>query len=381
VTTVLGPARVVLPGAQVLEGYVSVDDGRIAAVSTTRPEPSTDVVDLGRAWLTAGFVDLHVHGGNGASFMDQSAAAVATAAAFHLAHGTTSVVASTWSASSEVLRRSVDAIVGAAPPNVVGIHLEGPYLSELRRGAQPAEHLRPPDPAELDALIAASGGTIRLMTIAPELPGALEMIAQLRAAGAAASVGHTDATYDQTIAAIDAGARHATHLCNGMRPIHHREPGPIAAFLERADTTAEVIADGQHLSPTALRLIHRAKGSRSVALVTDALGVAGLGEGCHHHGGWDVRVIGDTVELADGSSLAGSALTMERAVANAVRFLGVPLAEAVAMASEVPAGVVGLSDRKGAIAPGCDADLLVLDDDGRVLRVMLAGKWVARPTA
>lgn len=377
-TTVLGPARLVLPGGGTHEGFVTVDAGRITAVSAAPPaNEAGDQVHLAGRWLAPGFVDLHVHGGHGASFMEGSAAAAATAAAFHQAHGTTSVVASTWSASPEALRRAVEAIVEAASPNVVGIHLEGPYLSELRRGAQPAEHLRPPDPAELDALVAASGHTVRLMTIAPELRGALEMIAQLQAAGAAASVGHTDATYDETMAAIDAGARHATHLCNGMRPIHHREPGPIAAFLARADATAEVIADGQHVAPAALRLIHRAKGSAGLALVTDALGVAGLGEGCHHHGGWDVRVTGDTVELADGSSLAGSALTMERAVANAVRFLGISLPEAITMASEVPAKVVGLAGRKGVIAVGADADLLVLDDDGSIRRVMLAGNWVA----
>jgi N-acetylglucosamine-6-phosphate deacetylase len=360
----------------VQDGFVTVDGGRISAVSHARPaEGRTEVLDLAGGWLAPGFVDLHVHGGNGASFMEASPAADVTAAEFHLAHGTTSVVASTWSASPAALHRAVEAIAEAASPNVVGIHLEGPYLSEVRRGAQPAEHLRLPDPAELEALMAASGQTVRLVTIAPELPGALGMISQLQAAGVATSVGHTDATYDETMAAIDAGARHATHLCNGMRPIHHREPGPIAAFLARPDATAEVIADGQHVAPAALRLIHRAKGSGGMALVTDALGVAGLGEGCHHHGGWDVRVTGDTVELADGSSLAGSALTMERAVANALRFLDISLPEAVMMASEVPARVVGLR-RKGSIEVGADADLLVLNDGGAIERVMLSGQWV-----
>jgi N-acetylglucosamine-6-phosphate deacetylase len=221
-----------------------------------------------------------------------------------------------------------------------------------------------------------AAGPVRLMTLAPELPGAPEAIARLVDAGVVASVGHTDATYAQAMAAFDAGARHATHLFNGMRPFHHREPGVIGAALDRTDVTCELICDGEHVAPAAIRLVRRLKGVDRTALVTDAMSAAGLGDGDYRIGALPVRVRGGRAELAGTGTLAGSTLTMGAAVRTAVRLAGLSLGDALRMASATPARVLGLEASKGALAAGFDADLVVLDDDLAVSATMVSGTWV-----
>jgi N-acetylglucosamine-6-phosphate deacetylase len=269
--------------------------------------------------------------------------------------------------------------LGAAPAvdggaAILGIHLEGPYLCDAHRGAQDPRHLRAPDLGELDRLLDA--GPVRLVTLAPELPGALAAIERLVDAGVVAAVGHTGATYDQAAAAFDAGATHAAHLFNGMRAFHHREPGVIGAALDRPDVVCELICDGLHAHPAAMRLAHRVKGAGGAVLITDAMQATGLGDGRYRIGDLPVVVRDGRAELADSGTLAGSTLTMGAAVRNAVRLMGISLPDAIRMAAATPARVLGLEHRKGMLAPGRDADLVVLEDDLAVRATMVGGRWV-----
>jgi N-acetylglucosamine-6-phosphate deacetylase len=377
VTTITG--RILGPDGGLRDGAVEVAGGRIVAVHAW-PLPD----DAPRTLVVPGFVDLHVHGGAGAEFVGAGEDALRDILGLHARHGTTGLLATTLSAPPTRLRDAVASLARArhvtGGAEVLGIQLEGPFLSDVRRGAHDPRHLRPPDPREIDALLRAGDGAVRLVTLAPELPGGLAAVEQVVAQGVVAALGHTDATYAQAVAAVEAGARHATHLFNGMRPLHHREPGIAAAALEAPEVTCELICDGRHVHPAALRLAHALKGTRGVALVTDAMRAAGVGDGRYGLGDLAVRVRGGRAELEDGEALAGSTLTMDAAVRHAVWAMSVSLGDAVAMASAVPARVLGLEDRKGAIAVGFDADLVVLDDALEVVRVMVGGRWVDRAT-
>jgi N-acetylglucosamine-6-phosphate deacetylase len=370
----LAGARVLTPWDDLGEGWVAVSAGRIEAVGSGAPPPAGATVDLGGRLLAPGYVDVHVHGGGGAHFMGGDADACRRAARFHASHGTTSLLATTLSAAPERLEAAVRGIAAAMrdEPVIAGIHLEGPFLNPRRRGAQEAEHLREPDVAELERLFAA--GAVRLVSLAPELPGAVEAIRNVVAAGAVAGLAHTDATFEQARAGIEAGARHAIHTFNGMRPLHHREPGILGAVLDDAAVTCEVIADGHHVHPAVVRLVHRAKGAAGTVLVTDAMEAAGLPDGVYTLGETPVEVRQGRATTPDGS-LAGSTLTMDAAVRHACDW-GVPLPDALAMASATPARVIGMDGRKGRIAPGLDADLVVLDTALRPLAAMVAGRWV-----
>jgi N-acetylglucosamine-6-phosphate deacetylase len=344
------------------------------------PSDESDV-DAGGCWVFPGFVDLHVHGGNGADFAMGSADAHRRAAAFHAQHGTTALLATTIAAPVEQLRAVLE--VTASEMNtlrpdcarIIGCHLEGPYLSPERAGAQPVEHFRPATMAESDGLLDAALGVTKLVTLAPELDGGLDLVRAVTAYGVVAAVGHSDATFDQANAAFSAGARHVTHLCNGMRPLHHREPGLVGAALDRDDVTCEAIADGHHLHPATLRMIHAGTPGR-LALITDATAPVGLPDGDYNLGDRPIRKRGDRVELVDGATLAGSALTMDRALRNAISVLGLDPWEAAHMASAVPARVVGMESEIGSLEVGKAADLVILDPEYHVLATMVAGRWV-----
>jgi N-acetylglucosamine-6-phosphate deacetylase len=365
---VLTSARVLTPDEDVAAAWVAVTAGRIEALGDGEPPAAAERVDLSGRLLAPGFIDLHVHGGGGAHFMSGDAGECARAADFHARHGTTALLATTIAAPRDELLRAVAAV---AETSILGVHLEGPFLSERRRGAQQAEHLRPPDLDELAALLAA--GPVRLVSLAPELPGALEAIEAIDEADAVPALAHTDATYAQAVAAIEAGARHAVHTFNGMRPLHHREPGVLGAVLDDPRVTCEAIADGHHVHPAALRLLYRAKGAGGTVLVTDAIAAAGLPDGDYELGGAPVRAAGGRVETADGI-LAGSTLTMDTAVRNAHAW-GLPLIDALAAATRTPAWVLGVP--KGRIAPGYDADLVVLDRDLRPVAAYIGGRPVS----
>ena len=373
VDLLLAGGRVLTPAEELADAWVAVSGGRIEGLGDGPPPAAAETVDLAGRLLAPGFIDVHVHGGGGEDFMSADAAACARAARFHAHHGTTGLLATTLSAPRAELAAAVRAIAEAGDPLILGVHLEGPWLSERRRGAQAAEHVRPPDPGELEELLGA--GPLRLVSLAPELPGALETIERIAAAGAVPALAHTDATYAQASAAIAAGARHAVHVFNGMRPFHHREPGVLGAVLDDPAVTCELILDGLHVHVAAARLLHRAKGAAGTVLITDAIAATGLGDGEHRLGRTPIRVAGGRAETLDGQ-LAGTTLTMDAAVRRAHESLGVPLTDAVAMATTTPARVVGLGDRKGRIAPGFDADLVVLDEALRPSTTFLGGRRV-----
>jgi N-acetylglucosamine-6-phosphate deacetylase len=299
-------------------------------------------------------------------------------ARFHLAHGTTTSLASLVSASMDDLVRQVTALVPLVQDGTVaGIHLEGPYISPTRRGAHDPAVLREPSLDELDRLLDASHGTIRMITLAPELPGALPFIEKATARGVVAAIGHTDATYAQTRDGIAAGARVGTHLFNAMRGIHHREPGPIPALIEAPEVIVELINDGVHVHEAVARLVANGVGLDRLALVTDAMAATGIGDGTYRLGSMTVRVENGVARLAGGGAIAGSTLTMDVALRRSVESVGMPLAAATRAAAAAPSRALGLEAQTGAIALGLRADLLVLNADLTVARVMRAGRWVS----
>jgi N-acetylglucosamine-6-phosphate deacetylase len=360
--------RVVTPDGVTEDAVVRIQDDRIDSVSTSDGSQA----DVSAAWVVPGFVDLHVHGGGGHTFTAGDPEQAREVIAFHRRHGTTTTLASLVTAS----RRDVLAQTTALAPLVhsgelAGVHLEGPYLSTARCGAHDPAHLRDPEPDELADLITL--GVVRSVTLAPELPGGMAAVEQLRAGGVVAAVGHSDATYEQTLAAIDAGASLATHLLNGMRPVHHRDPGPVIALLERPEVVCEVIADGVHLHDGMLRHIVRVAGPDRIALITDAMAAAGMADGDYDLGGLPTTVTGGVARLTASGTIAGSTTTMASALRRTIQS-GVSMVEAVRMAATTPARVLGLDGEVGAIVPGHRADLVLLDDDLAVTAVIRAGE-------
>jgi len=372
--TLLRGAQVVTPDGVLGDSAVTVRDGAVVHVGREQGGQA-GVVHLDGGWLVPGFVDLHCHGGGAASFCSTDRAEVAKAARFHASHGTTTMLASLVSAPVGDLCRQLAVIAdliedGGSP--VVGSHLEGPFLSARHRGAQNPASLTAPDADAFGQLADAARGTLRMITIAPELPGANDVIDAALAHGVRVAIGHTDATYRQARDAFARGATIATHLFNGMRGIHHREPGPIIAALDFG-AWCELISDGHHLHPAAIRHVAASAADR-IVLITDAITAAGSPDGRYRLSGLDVTVRNGQAQLSDGSSLAGSTLTMDLAVRRAVS-AGLSLPTAVAAASTHPAGALGLGDQVGAISPGRRADLVWLDDNLNRRAVMTAGRW------
>lgn len=356
-------------------GWVRLRGSRIEDVGGATPP--TGGVELRGRWVLPGFVDLHVHGGVGASHQSGAPEDVAQVVELHRRHGTTTMLASLVTAGLDAMQRSTAALAELVQDGLIaGVHLEGPFLAEARCGAHDPALLRPPSPDSLAGLLAAGRGAVRMVTVAPELDGALDAVERLVGAGVLAAIGHTDATYRQTRLAVDAGASVATHLFNGMRPIHHREPGPVVALLGDSGVTVELINDGVHLHPAVLVSALRWAGPGRVALITDAMAAAGAGDGDYALGGRAVHVRGAIARLAGGTSVAGSTLTMDAALRNAVR-AGVPVPVAAAAAATTPARVLGLDRAVGAVAPGLAADLVILDDDLTVHAVLHHGSWVS----
>jgi N-acetylglucosamine-6-phosphate deacetylase len=366
--------RVVTPARILAPGWVRVDGERIVDVGAGDPPRAVDV-PLPAATLVPGFVDTHVHGGGGASFDGGDPEAGATAVRAHRAHGTTTMVASLVTERPEVLAASVAGLADLVDAGLLaGIHLEGPWLSPRYAGAHDPDLLTSPTPEAVDALLEAGRGHVRMVTLAPELEGGLDAVRRLADAGVLAAIGHTDATYDVACAALEAGAGVGTHLFNAMRGLHHREPGPIAALLEHPDAYVELVSDGVHVHPAALRLAARAKPDR-IVLVTDAMAAAAAADGDYRLGTLTVEVRDGVARLAGSGAIAGSTLTMAAAVRYAVLVAGLPLEDVVRAATAAPARLLGL-DRVGALESGFRADLVVLDEGLNVQRVLHAGRWV-----
>jgi N-acetylglucosamine-6-phosphate deacetylase len=377
---VVRASRVATPFELLKDAFVVVEGASVREVGTGPPPRSSHpVVELGDVLVAPGFVDVHVHGGGGYEVnrgtVDEVAWSVRAMARFHAGHGTTGLLATTVSDSPPALRTALEGVatvVREPGTSVLGSNLEGPWIATSRAGAQFPGALRPPSVPEFSELVSCAQGTLRLVTVAPELDGAPGLIAAAVGAGVVVSIGHTDADYQTAASAFDAGARQATHLFNAMAPIHHRRPGPVAAALADGRVWLEMIADGVHIHPALISLVATLAPGRLV-LVTDAIGATGTAPGRHWLGPAEVVVTAGGAVLAEHpETVAGSVLTMDRAVAVAVREAGVPLLTALKAASLHPATALGESG-KGRLSPGADADIVVLDRDFRTVSTIIGG--------
>jgi N-acetylglucosamine-6-phosphate deacetylase len=376
-------ASLVLPGGVLEQGWLLVEDGRITGVAATseQPEPvlspTTEVRDVAGLHVVPGFVDIHVHGGGGAAFSAGDPAQALVAARYHLGHGTTTIMASTVTGTLAEIEHHIGELSGLVQDGILaGIHLEGPFISKARCGAHDPGLLRVPTRTDVTRLLRAGGGTVRMVTIAPELDEGMDAVRLLTDSGVIAAIGHTDATYAQTRTAIELGAPVGTHVFNAMRPVHHREPGPVTALLEQEQVLCEVVNDGLHVHPSVVSLMFAAAGAHRIALITDAMVAAGMGDGEYQLGALTVQVRDGEARLTEGDSLAGSTLTMDNALRNAVRLAGVSLVDAAISASLTPARALGIADRVGSLEQDKQADLVVLDEDLRVDSVMRKGEWL-----
>ena len=373
-------ARILLPHG-IEDGGLLLGGGLIEAVFSPAQAPPDDalVVDAGGRYLGPGLIDVHVHGGGGFSLMSDDPDEIRRYAAWVVARGVTSFLVSTSGSNHGDIvgrLRAVAPAIGHAPGSAraLGFHLEGPYINPVRKGAFPPRWLRAPNAGEYGELHDASCYNIMQMTIAPELPGADALIDAVVASGAVAAMGHTDATYDQAIHAIERGVTHVTHCFNAMRPLGHRDPGVLGAVLASDAVTAELIGDGAHVDYAVARVLIRAKGHEHVALITDAMPLAGTADG---DGEWEEQPIrvegGKAVRVAD-NTIIGGVITLDQTVRNAVAHMDVPLQEAWAMASAVPARAMRVADRVGSLSPGLAADFVLLDDALSVTEVWVAGE-------
>lgn len=380
------PEEISGPVAVVLEGTTIRDIWRETDVVSARrrlaeqmPDEAAEVTDLGLWSLAPGYIDLHTHGFYGYDVTTGSQEDVEAMACELPRTGVTSffpTIATLGQPETiQQVRRVADAAenqVLTSAAEIVGMRLEGPFICRAKKGAQYGPAIRPPDPIEMEELAVAGRGWVRIVDYAPEEDEEAHFLATVVRLGILACIGHSSASYEQTIRAIDAGAQHSTHLFNAMSPLEHRAPGVAGALLTDARATVEIIADGIHLHPAVTKLIVAARGSRDVALITDAMAAAGMPEGDYDFVGRPVTVCCGAVRLTDGA-LAGSILTLDHAVRNIMTFTGIGWSEAIAMATHVPARIAGIAHRKGRVASGVDADLVALDDQGVVQRTWTRG--------
>ena len=366
---------------------IIVEKGKIREI-VNKEELSTatlkevEVIEGKDKFVVPGYIDIHVHGGGGSDIMDGDYEAINQVAIAHSHFGTTSFLPTIMTMSKDKIIRSLRSICeaakkGTAGAEILGIHMEGPYINPKKKGAQKEEDIKKISLEEFLEFNQASGNLIRLVTIAPEMPGAIGLIKYLYKQGIIASVGHSNATYVQTQAGIQAGLSHVTHTFNAMRKLHHREPGVVGAALTSPELTVEVIADGIHIHPIVLKILTKIKEGEKIVLITDAMRAAGLKDGTYDLGGQEVIVAKGQARLKDGT-LAGSVLTMDKAVRNLVTKVEVSLMKAVQMASFNPAKCLGIDDRKGSLEPGKDADIVILNKNLETELTMVAGKVVYR---
>jgi N-acetylglucosamine-6-phosphate deacetylase len=381
-TMLVTGARVLTPGGEWPRGWIAVEGRRIAAMGQGRPperrRAAAEVLDASGLVVLPGFVDLHVHGAVGADVMDADPEGLRRMARFYAGHGVTAWLPTTMTASGRDLERALEAVGEVLGPvdrgaTVLGAHLEGPYLSRARCGAQDRSLIRVAERAEATRLL--DSGIVRLLALAPEVEGNRWLIGEAAARGVTVSAGHTDATYDQALRAVADGVRHVTHAFNAMRPLGHREPGVLGAALTMPELACELVADNVHVHPAAMRLLLTAKGADGVVLITDAVRATGLSDGAYQVGDRPAIHMDGAIRLADGT-LAGSVLTLDRALHNLQSATGRPLAELWAATSRNAARAIGVHDAKGSLEPGKDADLVLLDPELRVVATVAEGVLV-----
>jgi len=390
---------IITPFRRIENGIILIEKGEIKAVGEERriEIPSeARVIDARGKTVVPGFIDIHGHGGGGNDTLDGTYEAIKNIAKFKAKNGTTGFLPTTVTAPQDKLLNSVRAVRdaierGTGGAEVLGIHLEGPYLNVEKKGAQNEQYVRKPSLEELDEIIGASGGSVKIVTLAPEIEGSIEFIKGVCQRGIVASAGHTDATYEEVVSAVKAGLNHVCHTYNAMRGLHQREPGTLGAALTIEGLTNEIVSDGIHVHPAAMELLIKCKGVDKVILVTDAVVGAGMSEGEYELGGKTIiikkerheyELIGRRIVIEDGLSrfpdgtIAGSVLTMNSAVRNIANFVGLPLQDAVRMATVNPARRIGVYGRKGSLEAGKDADIAVVDDKLNVYMTMVKGSVV-----
>src|SRR5260370_9335382 len=384
--------RALTPQQEIADAFVLIDGEKIAAVGR-RDEvavpPSAHRHDKRDFTLVPGFIDVHIHGATGHDVMESSPEALAAITASVAARGTTSLVATTVTASEEATAKAAEAVAAwmqrearegaerAPSAEILGLHFEGPFISRAPRGVHPEQWIAAPSVSLFRRLLDAANGAARILTLAPELPGAAELIAEATQAGVIVSMGHTDASYAEAMAARSHGGRHAAHVFNAMRPFAHRETGVLGAILTCGSVTAELIADGVHVDDAAIRILLAAKGPQGVSLVSDGTAATGMPDGRYRLGTFEVSVAGGIARNSDGK-LAGSTLTLDRALRHMIA-LGVALRDVLPMLTSNPARLLRLEGRKGSLAAGADADLVLLDDQHQVSGVETRGAGLDSP--
>jgi N-acetylglucosamine-6-phosphate deacetylase len=382
-TCVIRNARIVLPEHVISNGFLEIADGRIVKVAEGEPSSSTSelIYDAHKATITPGFIDLHVHGGNGGAFTSIDPAEHNLAREFHLKNGTTSMLASTHTTEFSSLLAILKSLAESSKSNkngskVLGIHTEGPFISEHKPGAHVIAQLKTGDLSSIEEVLSAADNFVSMVTVAPEIPGGLEAIKYLSGKNIISSIGHTNATYAQAVEGIKAGARSTTHLFNAMSPLAHRDPGAVGAVLDNEDIFAELILDGIHIHEAVFRIALKSKGVDRINLITDATSLAGLPDG--DYGALPDRAvtkIGGKIVLAGTDTLAGSALSMNMVYKNAAKFAPLTLSELSKISSLNAAKILRRDSEIGSLEVGKLADLVLLDSEFTVCATMIEGEW------
>jgi N-acetylglucosamine-6-phosphate deacetylase len=374
--------KVITPETIIPEGVVLVEGKKIIEVGNRKlvkfDESEFQTLHCEEQILIPGFIDVHIHGGGGRDVMEGTREAVGVISAVLAKHGTTSFLATTVTASPIATIRAVESLgklMAEDTPGakILGVHLEGPFISEKKRGVHPPEHIRKPSIRIFDELLKISGNHIKLITLAPEVEGGLELIRNAKSKGVPVSIGHSNATFQEAMLAIDAGASHATHTYNAMREFNHRDPGILGAVLTDTRVWAEVIADGVHVDPAAVNMLLKCKGIRNVLLITDAISATDMPDGQYQLGSFVIKVSNGICRSPEGQ-LAGSTLTQDRALRNMIRWSGLPLEEAIYMTTQNPARAIGVAEQKGMVQSGYDADLVLLNEDLSVHKTICEGR-------
>jgi len=371
--------KVFLPDNRVLHKTLVIEDQIICDLipNSCTPGNNDKIVDATGKWVVPGFIDIHAHGALGKGTMDGTQDAIHTLGRFFAAHGVTSYLPTVWTSTPELMMKAIDNVASCPQPEDgarhLGVHVEGPYLNVEWRGAQIKELIRMPDPLEYKKWL--DSGIVRLVTIAPENPGALEFIDQAVNQGVKFSIGHSGASYEQVIEAADHGLNQATHVFNGMLGMHHREPGTVGGVLMDERIYAQIIADGVHIHPAMIKLSVRAKGISKIILITDSIRGAGLPDGYYDKNGQQFTVK-DGIACTPAGGLSGSTLTLDKAIKNMIKFMGMPLNDVLPMATSVPAKAMGWQDHRGVLKPGADADVVILNEDFNVEKTFVLGNEV-----
>lgn len=375
---VITPDTIIPQGVVLVEGRKILDVGR--RFNMDFDEREFEPFHFERETLIPGFIDVHIHGARGRDIMEGTLDAIEVVSRYLALHGTTSYLATTVTASPIETIQAVENLGKLVPEEtggarILGLHLEGPFISQEKRGVHPPEHIRPPSTRIFDELVKMSNGQVRLITVAPEISGGLDFIRHIRSKGVLVSLGHSNATYEVAHQAIQAGASNATHTFNAMRDFNHRQPGILGAVLTNSSVWTELIADGAHVDPIAIQMLLKCKGPRRILLVTDAISAAGMPDGEFQLGSLLIKVSQGVCRVPEGA-LAGSTLSLDRALRNMISWTGIPLEEAVYMTSRNAAESIGVAQRKGSIHPGYDADMVLLNDDLHVQATFCEGKLV-----